>query len=267
MLDYSESMESIVGGPANGQPITDGKNLVRRAAVRGRRALTGPCSLWDMAPRKADLADLPAYRETVALHRHLYGTDYSMTSSRRARTLARASRTVTGEGVAGAIVDCGVWNGGSTIILGTNAPDREVWAFDSFEGLPAPSQVDGEKSFDHVGDCLGSEDMLRRGFAATNDPARLHVVKGWFDQTFPAAAAEIGPIAVLHADGDWYDSVKLTLETFYDQISPGGFVVIDDYGHWIGAKKATDEFRAAIGEVAPLQAADYSGRYWRKPRS
>jgi len=239
-------------------------SIGRLTVNRWRRVLTGPCSMWDMAPRVSDLGHVSRYREAAALHRNLYAHEHTMISNRRGRALARAAQAVVKEGVCGAIVDCGVWNGGSTIILGSFAPEREVWAFDSFEGLPAPSPLDGSKSFRHVGDCLGSEQMLRAGFAAHNDPTRLHVVRGWFDQTFAKARDQVGPIAVLHADGDWYASVKLTLETFYDQVSPGGFIVIDDYGHWIGAKKATDDFRAAVGESAPLQVADYSGRYWRK---
>ena len=72
-------------------------------------------------------------------------------------------------------------------------------------------------------------------------------------------------MAVLHCDGDWYDSVLLTLETFYPKVSPGGFVVIDDYGHWVGAREATDEFRRRLEIDAPLHRVDYTGRFWRKP--
>jgi hypothetical protein len=141
-----------------------------------------------------------------------------------------------------------------------------VWAFDSFEGLPeADAALDGDEAQDWTGECLGAEDKLREGFRRFAQPERLHVVKGWFEDTFPDAVADVGRVALLHADGDWYESVKLTLETFYDRIAPGGYVVLDDYGHWIGAKRATDEFRAARGITAPLVKVDYAGRYWRKP--
>jgi O-methyltransferase len=71
-------------------------------------------------------------------------------------------------------------------------------------------------------------------------------------------------IAVLHPDGDWYESALVTLEALYDRVSPGGFVVIDDYGHWEGARRATDEFRRRRGIHEPLVRVDYTGRYWRK---
>jgi O-methyltransferase len=227
--------------------------------------LTGPGTLWDMAPRRADLREPRRYADGVRLQRRLKGEGYTMTSSRRGRTLHRLAATVAADGVPGALVDCGVWNGGSTVLLSRGAPGREAWAFDSFEGLPEPGQLDGAASFDHVGDCLGSEERLREAFRLYADPARLNVRKGWFEDTFPAAAEEIDSVAVLHCDGDWYDSVMLTLETFYAKVSPGGFVVIDDYGHWVGAREATDEFRHRLGITAPLRRVDYTGHYWRKP--
>jgi len=227
--------------------------------------LTGPGSPWDLAPRRVEL-DRPArYAEGMRLQRRLRLEGYTMTSSRRGRTLHRLAATAHAEGVPGALVDCGVWNGGSTVLLSRGAPEREAWAFDSFEGLPEPGALDGAASFEHVGDCLGSEERLQEAFRRYGDPARLTVRKGWFEDTLPRAVEEIDAVAVLHCDGDWYEPVLLTLETFYPKVSSGGFVVIDDYGHWIGARKATDEFRRGLGIDAPLERVDYTGRYWRKP--
>jgi O-methyltransferase len=222
---------------------------------------------WDLAPRRRDLRDPAAYWHAVRLHRELLTEGYTMISSRRGRALQRVARAVERDGVPGALVDCGVWNGGSTILLSEAAPSREVWAFDSFEGLPEAGPLDGPESEGWKGECLGAEDKLREGFRRYASPDRLHVVKGWFDQTFPTAAADVGPVAVLHADGDWYESVILTLRTFYPQLSPGGYVVIDDYGAWPGAKRAVDEFRREVGDTAPMVAADFTGRYWRKRAS
>jgi O-methyltransferase len=189
-----------------------------------------------------------------------------MTSSRRGRALHRLARRIDRDAVPGALVDCGVWNGGSTILLSDAAPERDVWAFDSFEGLPAAGPLDGPDSAAWTGECQGAEETLREGFRRYASPERLHVVKGWFDETFPTAVGEVGRVALLHADGDWYDSVLLTLRTFYPRVSPGGYVVIDDYGAWPGAKRAVDEFRREVGETAPMASADFTGRYWRKLR-
>jgi hypothetical protein len=219
---------------------------------------------WDRVPRPAELLDAREYLEAERLHKTLLDEGYTMISSRRGRILHRLAADADRLGIEGALVDCGVWNGGSTMLLSAGSPLREVWAFDSFEGLPEPGELDGEKSAGWAGECLGAEDRLREGMARYGSSERLHVVKGWFEDTLARTAPEIGPIAVLHADGDWYESVLLTLRTFYDQIPSGGAVVIDDYGHWIGAQRATDEFRAEVGETAPLQSSDYSGRWWRK---
>lgn len=219
---------------------------------------------WDAAPRPAELADLDVYRRGLAIHRELWLGGYTMLGSRRGRMLHRLASQVAREGVTGAIVDCGVWNGGSTILMAVAAPDCDIWAFDSFSGLPTPSEVDGPKSFQFAGDCVGSEAQLREGIERYADPQRLHVRAGWFEDTIAAAAEEIGQVALLHCDGDWYDSVRLTLGVFYPLLSPGGFVVIDDYGTWPGAKLATDEYRRAVGDRRRVRRIDHTGRYWRK---
>jgi O-methyltransferase len=148
--------------------------------------------------------------------------------------------------------------------MSTAAPNREVWAFDSFAGLPEPRELDGREGADLGGELVASEQKLRDGFELFADPARLHVRAGWFEETIEDAAGEIGRVAVLHCDGDWYDSVLLTLEVMYPRVSPGGFVVIDDYGAFPGARRATDEYRHRVGETAPLRRIDHTGRYWRK---
>ena len=187
-----------------------------------------------------------------------------MLSSRRGRALQRLAAEVDRSGVPGALVDCGVWNGGSSILMAEAAPTRDVWCFDSFAGLPEPGPEDGEASRAKVGACVGAESKLREGFERLAPRSTYHVRAGWFEDTFPQAVEEIGAIAVLHCDGDWYDSVRLTLETFGPRVGPGGFVVIDDYGTWPGARRATDEYRRAVGERGRLVRVDHTGRYWRR---
>jgi hypothetical protein len=148
--------------------------------------------------------------------------------------------------------------------MSLGAPERSVWAFDSFEGLPAPGPSDGEESRGYAGACVGAEEKLLEGFTRFADASHLTVRKGWFEDTLPAAASEIGRIALLHVDGDWYESVKTCLECFYAKVSPGGYVIIDDYGTWVGARRATDQFRASVGDDAALRRIDHTGRFWRK---
>jgi O-methyltransferase len=218
----------------------------------------------DLVPRLHELSDLSAYRHGAGLWRVLERGGWTMTSCRRGRTLYRLARQVEATGVPGALVDCGVWNGGSTILLSAGAPSRPAWAFDSFQGLPEPGREDPPESAGWTGECLGSEARLREGFRRFADPERLHVAAGWFDHTFPTSAADVGDVAVLHADGDWYESVQLTLETFYPRVSVGGYVVIDDYGWWEGARRATDKFRREHQITEPLVRVDYTGAYWQR---
>jgi len=222
--------------------------------------------LYDQAPSWRELRAPAAYLSAQRRWKALRRDGFTMIGSRRARTLNRLARVCERAGIPGAIVDCGTFNGGSTVMMSTGAPSREVWAFDSFEGLPEAGEHDPERAADWTGELKASEEKLREGFARFAHPERLHVVKGWFQDTFPAAEPSIERIAMLHADGDWYESVRLTLETFYPKLSPGGFVVIDDYNGWEGAKIATDEYRAANAIDAPLREVDITAAYWQKPR-
>jgi O-methyltransferase len=221
---------------------------------------------WDQLPRPRELRDLDTFREGRRRHVAVWTGGYTMLSSRRGRALHRLARDVEARKVPGALVDCGVWNGGSSILLGQGAPTRTVWSFDSFEGLPVPGPLDGDASQQYAGDCVGAEAKLHEGFRTLAPDSRYEVRAGWFEDTLPVAAEEIEQVAVLHCDGDWYDSVRLTLEWFYPKVSPGGYVVIDDYGTWPGARRATDEFRERVGDRSRLMRIDHTGRYWRKPR-
>jgi hypothetical protein len=94
---------------------------------------------------------------------------------------------------------------------------------------------------------------------------RIHIRQGWFQETLPVAKHEIGPIAVLRLDGDWYDSTKVCLENLYDLVTVGGFVLIDDYGYWEGCRRAVDEFLASRKLEVALNAVDDSGVWFEVP--
>jgi O-methyltransferase len=221
--------------------------------------------LYDIAPSVRELPELRDYRRAARLWRALRAGGYTMIGCRRGRTLRRLARDCDANGVPGALVDCGTYNGGSAVMMSTGAPGRDVFAFDSFEGLPEAGPRDPERAHGWTGRLPASEEKVQEAFRRFARPERLNVVKGWFEDTFPGAAERIGSVAVLHADGDWYESIKLTLETFYPRVSSGGYVVIDDYNDWQGAKEAVDEYRAAHAIEAPLTEVDISAVFWRKP--
>ena len=91
---------------------------------------------------------------------------------------------------------------------------------------------------------------------------RVRFVEGWFNETL--LQAPIGRIAVLRLDGDYYESTLTPLQALYDRVSPGGFVIIDDYGLLEPARRAVNEFRGANGVSAPLMDIDGHGYFWRK---
>lgn len=196
---------------------------------------------------------------------------YSGLSYSRLAKIYELAVQIETENIAGACVECGVWNGGSAAIvaeLTKQNAERELWLFDSWEGLPEPTQYDlspkgelGEK-----GTSFGYQEKVeelifqKMGLAR----AKIHLMKGWFQETIPPRIAEIGPIALVHLDCDWYESVRFCLNQLYDRVVPGGFVVIDDYGYWQGCKKAVDEFFEARKLQMPLHRVDDIGVYFRK---
>ncbi len=229
--------------------------------------------LWEWAPRVSDIRHPRSSRDGLRLHWALMTEDYTMLYPLRGRALHRFARHAERDGIPGALVDCGTYNGGSTALLSAGAPRRDIWALDSFEGLPAlpdrdfdhPLTDEERQRFDFRGLCLGSEERLREAVGTFGELSRLHIRKGWFEDTLPAARDEVGPIAVLHCDGDWYDSVRVTLESLYPNVSRGGVIVIDDYGAIPGAGQATRDFKDSIGDPTPMSRIDQTGYFWRKP--
>jgi hypothetical protein len=134
--------------------------------------------------------------------------------------------------------------------------------------MPEPSDNDGGRALGKykqlVGNfCVGDMSKVPGAFwrAGIVDHT-LHIVKGWFDDTLDKAASEIGDIAILHIDADWYASVKKSLQVLYPLVVNGGLVIIDDYGHWLGCKLAVDEFFADMDLT--LREIDYTSRYFFK---
>lgn len=194
--------------------------------------------------------------------------EYTMVGFPRLRTLYRLARRCIRDGIAGSFVECGTCNGGSGAILAHVAAKdhRPVWLFDSFEGLPDPVSLDGESAAGWKGRCLGQEDLVREILGKVGaDMPNVHIVKGWFENTLGPSAT--GSIAVLHLDGDWYESTRQILDALYDRIVPEGFLVVDDYGHWPGCRRAVDDFFAGRQEQPRIIRSDYTGVWFRKPPS
>ena len=247
-------------------------------AVRGRLALlVAAASLyglyygqlavaWARSLSPSGLRSLPDSLRMVRLVHRL--RPYTALFPLRLCALYRLSREIDRLSVPGDVVECGVYNGGSAALMASictrSSQDRKIWLFDSFEGLPQPTENDGQKAQGCYWWCHGDLSMVKGILGKLGIPeSRTRIVKGWFHDTFPSV--DIPAIALLHIDADWYESVKLCFERFYDSVRPGGFIVIDDYGHWEGARRATDEFLEKRAIDARLVRVDYTGRYFRKP--
>lgn len=154
--------------------------------------------------------------------------------------------------VPGAVVQCGTSSGGSAVVLWhACGADDNLWMFDSFEGLPPPTDEDGGRAgskyaykMEVFGSwCKGSRERAVEIARLAGVPKRkTHIVKGWFADTLPEWADKIGPIALLHLDADWYKSTLECLQWLYPHLVTGGLLVLDDYGHWQGTDQACRDY-------------------------
>jgi len=181
---------------------------------------------------------------------------FTMVSKDSLVDLARQVRAVLAYDISGDFVECGVWRGGAAFLMAdllrqAKARDRKVWLFDSFEGLPPPEEIDGPVAVEYAkntdkpfyfDNCSALLEEVRRSAAELGLSSYTEFVKGWFDQTLPANRDRIGPIAILRIDADWYSSVRCCLESLYDKVVDGGFIVLDDYYAYDGCAIAVHEF-------------------------
>jgi O-methyltransferase len=172
---------------------------------------------------------------------------YTQVHPVRQQNLVRIGREIEERGVPGAVVECGVLDGGTAALMGFTTKERPIHLFDSWKGLPDISEKDGDAGM-WAGDVVGSPRRVVAVFKALGvnlDRVTFH--KGWFNETFPKAA--IPQIAMLHVDADFYDSVRLALETWEPYVSPGGYIQIDDYSSFIGCRRAVDEYLVGRPEL------------------
>jgi len=177
------------------------------------------------------------------------------------------------ENIPGSIVECGTYKGGCLALMAKTAhfmnSNKKIYGFDVFDHLPEPGEHDGKLSNGrgHSEDLnCTPDDVIDTLKLCGFDYLTLKLFPGLFQDTLTEQETldEIGLISVLRLDGDWYESTKVCLDQLYDLVSVGGFVVIDDYGHFPGCKKAVDEFRERRGITSQLHKTDYTERWWIK---
>ena len=194
----------------------------------------------------------------------------TMIGTARMRNLRNLCETVILDGVPGDFVETGVWRGGACIFMrgileAYGDSDRRVFVVDSFKGLPEPNAADfpaDEGDIFHTYPQLAvSRQEVEENFRQYRLlDARVVFLEGWFKDTLPSAP--ITNIGVLRLDGDMYESTIQALNALYSKVSPGGFVIVDDY-FLPGCAKAVNDFREKHAITSPLLPIDGIGSWWR----
>jgi predicted O-methyltransferase YrrM len=204
---------------------------------------------------------------------------YTMTSPDRMNALIDAVHYVVKNKIDGAMVECGVWKGGSTMAIALTlkrlgAENRDLYLYDTFSGMSAPSDADvsfinGAKAHEYFSKtrtsedtsdwCISSLDEVKENMLNTGyQKERIHFIKGKVEDTIPNNIPN--EIALLRLDTDWYESTKHELTHLFPLLKPNGVLIIDDYGHWEGARKAVDEYISDKKIRILLNRIDYAGR-------
>lgn len=231
---------------------------------------------WIITETYYRFSDSKAYSMRKKIHSIL---PYTMVGFNGLAVTYRACMEMNQKNVQGDFVELGVARGGCAALMGETIftepvfSDRSLILFDSYEGLPEPTQEDfvNNKTGNHVrpmpkGSCLGTlNEVQHLMFDVKNFPKeKIKFVKGWFDKTVPVERNNIDNIAVLRIDGDWYESVKTCLVGLYDKVSIGGVIISDDYESCFGAKKAVDEFIVQNNLNVQIILDGRGGCFWYK---
>lgn len=203
---------------------------------------------------------------------------YTMTSSERIQALYHALEYIKDNNIDGDLVECGVWKGGN--ILGmceylnyNNILNRKVWAYDTFKGMTPPEDVDIDKDNRFAKDivhepiffCESPLEEVKNNVSKSSFPKEnIEYIVGDVSETLDIEENLPKKISLLRLDTDWYKSTRKELEILYPRLSIGGILIVDDYGHWKGSRKAVDEYFANTNTVA--KQIDYTGIIIQKDR-
>lgn len=201
---------------------------------------------------------------------------FTMTSVERQWALMSSIRYLDAAGIEGDIVECGVWRGGNMMLakdISRNSPvSRRFYLYDTFAGMSEPTDNDishvepparetyqAARLDTHTDWAYASLENVRENFSrALLLDESVVFVKGKVEETLANEQQLPERIALLRLDTDWYESTKVELEALYPRLVPGGVLIIDDYGHWAGARKAVDEYFQ--DDPVLLNRIDYSAR-------
>jgi|SRR5690348_120290 len=246
-----------------------------------RRAVPAPALASDGQPPTLTLEVQPRgipvelTKEEGEMVEYILRNRLSMTSMERLATTIMACKHAVSQKIPGDFVECGVWRGGHPMLAAWTfqslGSDRRVFLFDTFTGMTKPTKKDSDggamsgflenQRETHNEWCYASLEDVKRNFERAGLLTESVVfVKG--DVLDSLSREELLPrgVSVLRLDTDWYESTKKELEVLYPRLSVGGALIIDDYGHWAGARDATEEYFSSRGGRPFLQYIDYTSR-------
>jgi O-methyltransferase len=216
----------------------------------------------------------PVTPDLDAIEKGTTWPDVGETMIGRARmlNLRQAVASVVADGVPGDLIEAGVWRGGACIYMrgilaALGDAERHVWVADSFAGLPAPDPAypaDADSRLHEAEVLAVPVEEVRQNFARyglLDD--RVHFIEGLFGDTLPSLREKTW--AVVRLDGDLYESTMDGLRNLYPGLSPGGYLIVDDYGAVEGCYQAVHDFRREHGIEEAIQPIDWAGVFWRKP--
>jgi O-methyltransferase len=204
---------------------------------------------------------------------------FTMTSRERMFSLYKAVTYIVQNNLPGDFVECGVWKGGSSMMMAATLmhlgkTDRTIWMYDTYEGMSEPTEEDkdylGTAADRQLSDakkedqssvwCYSSLEEVMANMYSTGYPKdKIKYIKGKVEDTIPEnmPASLIG---LLRLDTDWYESTRHEMIHLYPKLIKDGILIIDDYGHWVGARKAIDDYIVENRLHLFLNPIDYTGR-------
>jgi len=197
---------------------------------------------------------------------------HTMVGTRRLTNLRDLAQSCLDRRISGDFIETGAWRGGCCILIrGVLAANgdciRKVYVADSFAGLPPPKPdlfaADAGDLHHTFPELAVSLDQVKANFeryGLLDD--QVVFVEGWFERTLPKLKA--GPFALIRLDGDMYESTIVALESLYEKLSVGGYVIVDDYGAVEGCRRAVEDYRARHSIASPMHAIDWTGVWWQK---
>jgi O-methyltransferase len=224
-----------------------------------------------------DVHNLPRDFDELSIRVFKFVDDYTMASPENIYSLVQCVKYLVSQEIEGAFVECGVWKGGAVMAMALvlremGCADREIYLYDTFSGMARPSDVDvrwdggtakDEDARTRISEdtsnwCLAPLDEVEQNIRRTGYPMeRIHFVKGKVEATIPGTMPD--QIAFLRLDTDFYDSTRHELVHLYPRLSRNGILTVDDYGHWLGSRKAVDEYITTQRLPIALHRVDRTG--------